>query len=1106
MYLSAANRGARRFLTEDGSHNRLIVRDILFSHSGDDQMDDFAGGIHTTGLLVPFADPISAANETREDWDFFRVELDPFTEYTFFVVDEPVDSRSYQDVYYYDYEGNYLDQSFNYDGEEHYFRTHGGGRYFVGIRGDIGSYNIRLEINDRGGDTFETAVDADLRGNRYFTGSIFDANDQDWFKVLLKANTTYEFHALGLDSNHGSLPNPALRAWDPMGNWLAGDDNDGTGRNSKFTITTGESGEYHFQVFSAEPGGTGSYHIFSNQLDDYDATLSKLGQLTPNSGGSSGVIDYHGDKDWFEIELVNGNAYEVFSDTGSVRVYDENFRKIGDSQETSELSFFHNIFGSKLYIEAVGVTFEPYVVQVNDIDDFGDHSGVRGFMSPGGSPTFGQLEAGDTDWHRIELLEGGTYEFEVNPTDEYGRLFEGDMNLWLFDSNENLVASSTGPSLAFQAMTSGNHYVSVQGVGGNDGTANGHYRVGGIIIDETGGAIPFVDNRILQVGALDRYTDVDTFEIDLIAGKTYSFYRSSDPYDRREDEVWNLQRPDAIIETFGSRSSYSDRFETTYFEAPVTGTYTVVENGENNAGPASYRYEIDQDSYRPVIANGAKLIEDSFLVSDYYSTAYSAQIFEVHSTIELMHSGSVVVPANTEVALTDVEFETLGLASGVPSEAFDVSVRAQQPNDEYNSWTRINIVGIVPPEALIPDPNALPETPNGYYSRTVRFSFAETLPSYYADGEIVGFQPLAPNQVGGVHRAHGRWNSNLLPVVRVGANQDSDIVVFRADITEDVMVFAPGDGKGHDIVISSSSPVMQNITPGSEGFYKVLRAIGQAVGFSEQPALDGSKTLMGTLDPAMPFPRSPLIWDITAMQRAYGIGIHSPRIQDTALNSNGSEFFNLAEFGELDGSESTHRVHIDLLTGQESYVDDPSGTYKMVTGFKFTSNATGSNFDDWIAGGLYSNTLQGLDGNDRLMGRHGNDLLRGGLGDDTYVYRAGEGQDQIEDMGDGTDTLLIEGLSNLTSLDDDLTFERLGGDMLIRLEWDSLNYPNSDRILIKGMDDIQNRVEKLVLSNPVGEFAEISLASVFDQLTEYRQRFEVAAGSDAYGSLVSPVS
>jgi Ca2+-binding RTX toxin-like protein len=74
-------------------------------------------------------------------------------------------------------------------------------------------------------------------------------------------------------------------------------------------------------------------------------------------------------------------------------------------------------------------------------------------------------------------------------------------------------------------------------------------------------------------------------------------------------------------------------------------------------------------------------------------------------------------------------------------------------------------------------------------------------------------------------------------------------------------------------------------------------------------------------------------------------------------------------------------------------------------------NLQGGAGNDQLLGEAGNDRLEGGDGDDLLDGGLGNDVLVGGLGNDAYVYRAGEGMDQIQDAGGAADRLE---LSNLT--------------------------------------------------------------------------------------------
>jgi Ca2+-binding RTX toxin-like protein len=73
-----------------------------------------------------------------------------------------------------------------------------------------------------------------------------------------------------------------------------------------------------------------------------------------------------------------------------------------------------------------------------------------------------------------------------------------------------------------------------------------------------------------------------------------------------------------------------------------------------------------------------------------------------------------------------------------------------------------------------------------------------------------------------------------------------------------------------------------------------------------------------------------------------------------------------------------------------------------INGGDGNDNLPGTEFDDYIFGGLGNDTLSGLAGNDTLSGSNDNDLLNGGAGDD--VMEGGPGSDQING-GSGFDLM-----------------------------------------------------------------------------------------------------
>jgi Ca2+-binding RTX toxin-like protein len=67
--------------------------------------------------------------------------------------------------------------------------------------------------------------------------------------------------------------------------------------------------------------------------------------------------------------------------------------------------------------------------------------------------------------------------------------------------------------------------------------------------------------------------------------------------------------------------------------------------------------------------------------------------------------------------------------------------------------------------------------------------------------------------------------------------------------------------------------------------------------------------------------------------------------------------------------------------------------------------------DDSLSGGAGNDQLEGGNGHDSLSGGVGSDTLIGGRGNDTYLFSAGDGQDVIDNVGGGNDTLRFEDIS-----------------------------------------------------------------------------------------------
>jgi len=86
--------------------------------------------------------------------------------------------------------------------------------------------------------------------------------------------------------------------------------------------------------------------------------------------------------------------------------------------------------------------------------------------------------------------------------------------------------------------------------------------------------------------------------------------------------------------------------------------------------------------------------------------------------------------------------------------------------------------------------------------------------------------------------------------------------------------------------------------------------------------------------------------------------------------------------------------------------------------------------DDTLSGGAGDDILDGGTGGDTLSGGVGNDTLTGDAGNDTYQLAHGDGQDTINNVGEGA---LSDAISYASGINhDQLWFTQSGNDLLIQ--------------------------------------------------------------------------
>ncbi|MEW2911201.1 M10 family metallopeptidase [Leisingera sp. JC11] len=115
----------------------------------------------------------------------------------------------------------------------------------------------------------------------------------------------------------------------------------------------------------------------------------------------------------------------------------------------------------------------------------------------------------------------------------------------------------------------------------------------------------------------------------------------------------------------------------------------------------------------------------------------------------------------------------------------------------------------------------------------------------------------------------------------------------------------------------------------------------------------------------------------------------------------------------------------------------------ILHGSSGNDHLSGNDQDDSLFGGSGEDTLFGGTGDDELTGGSDSDVMTGGSGADVFLFKKGNGSDQINDFGNGNDVLSLQdfgfsseqdALSNASQVSGDVVFDFGSGDSLILLD------------------------------------------------------------------------
>ena len=527
--------------------------------------DDFADGTRTTGS-VRVGGSVRGRIDDLYDSDWFRVTLVAGMSYQIDLKGRDTGHGTLPAPYLggiHDENGDliagteYGDGGAGNNNARGTFTPMNSGAYYVvadggGDPGDIGTYTLSVSYGD------DYAADNSTTGTVAVgvlaTGEIEFDGDRDWFAIELETGRTYRIDLNGSSTGDGTLPDP----------WLVGihnedgelieyttNDDGGAGFNSQVYFTAEETGTYYAAAGTSQDGGVGSYKLSVTDVDDFVARTWTTGTVAVGVL-ATGEIEFDGDRDWFAVELEAGQTYRIDlegSDTGGgtlpdpwlVGIHNEGGDLIvgttdddGGAGLNSLVYFAPDDAGT--YYVAAGASQDggvgSYKLSVTAItDDYAADNSTTGTVAVGGSARGRINDQFDSDWFRVTLVAGMSYQIDLKGRDTGHGTLPAPYLYGIHDENGDLIAGTeygdggAGNNNArgtFTPMNSGAYYVVADG-GGDPGdigtyTLSVSYGDDYAADNSTAGAVAVGGSVTSEI---HYENDRDWFAVTLVAGGTY---------------------------------------------------------------------------------------------------------------------------------------------------------------------------------------------------------------------------------------------------------------------------------------------------------------------------------------------------------------------------------------------------------------------------------------------------------------------------------------------------------------------------------------------------------------------------------------------------------
>jgi serralysin len=429
----------------------------------------------------------------------------------------------------------------------------------------------------------------------------------------------------------------------------------------------------------------------------FDAALTPW--ITNNSVDTyASILSYNGDSDWWRFTAVAGLTYDFLMtgdggpnslDDGRISILSSTGTVISSTtSKTAYVSFTAGTSGT--YYVAVSDSYTPdglaegnYVITARTNDTVVNNATTTSWITPNGN-TAGQLgQSGDSDWFKVNLVAGRTYDFRMSGDGSLNGLDDGELVIRGTNGAVITYTSTNGRWIGLTAATTGTYFIEIADGYAYDSAAEGNYLISSrmrdtVVANNTTTAT--ITGTGTTSGALEARDDADWFKVTLREGLTYGFTLTGD------GGANSLGRGEiAILSAGGSPLSYRSATSadpgTAALLAQTTGTYFIQVADDslyNYDAEGNYRIRAAMSDFvRNDAATTASIRDgeriggrvDVWLDKDWYAMAvvagrtYTVNLTGNGATDDLIMKNLKVLSSSGQLIRSDADYSDTGTAT-----------------------------------------------------------------------------------------------------------------------------------------------------------------------------------------------------------------------------------------------------------------------------------------------------------------------------------------------------------------------------------------------------------------------------------------------------------